>query len=87
MWVCYTYQDILLVSRLELHEFSVLGNTSKAAAASVAYKAEFCHWEICNHDTWSHGPINKDKMTKHCQNKMAFNTEFTEKVIHLRKCV
>lgn len=63
MWVCYTYQDILLVSRLELHGFSALGNTSKAATASAAYEAEFCHWKLFDDDIWSHDLINKDKMT------------------------
>lgn len=72
MWACCTYQEILLVSRLELHGFSVLGKTSKAAAASAAYEAEFCHWKVSDDDTWSHGHINKDKMTCHCQSKVAF---------------
>lgn len=42
---CCTYQEILLVPRLKLHGFSVLGNTSKAAAASAAHEAEFCRWK------------------------------------------
>lgn len=58
MWVCCTYQEILLVSRLELHGFSVLGTTSKAATASAAWEAGFCHWEVFDDDTWSHGYIN-----------------------------
>lgn len=71
MWVRCTYQDILLIPRLELHGSSVLGSTSKAATASAAYEAEFCYWKVSDDVTWSHGFINKDKMIWHCQIKQS----------------
>lgn len=77
MWGCCTYQEILLVSRLDLHGFSLLGNTSKAPASCAAYEGEFCHWKFFKDDTWSCGPIYKYKITCHCKTKMAYNTELT----------
>ena len=38
----------------------MLGNASKADAASAAYEAEFCHCKVSDDDACSHGAINED---------------------------
>lgn len=62
--LCCTYQEILSVSRFELHGSSELGSTSKAAITSAAWAAEVCHWKVFDDDTCSHD--HKKKMICQC---------------------